>query len=205
MAKSFDDSDGVWRTINGRKVFIREGQSPMDAFIRQTGIKKTHNTSEKTEETRGDRLASAYKNITEEQRQKIKDEADDWDGNLRDDEKHFEKIGNEEQKAFFEKEETSANDFYQKLDKMKSNLEELKKDPQKHFERVLGEKISKEEAEKRAGYHINMYQKSINEWEDGTKPLIARRLRMVKAYEKYLKEHPDSNMKFNEFKDMYKQ
>lgn len=32
--------DGRWVTINGQHIFIKDGQSPMDAFIRQTGGKK---------------------------------------------------------------------------------------------------------------------------------------------------------------------
>ena len=28
-------NDGRWITINGNHVFIKDGQSPMDAFIRQ--------------------------------------------------------------------------------------------------------------------------------------------------------------------------
>ena len=37
----FDDSDGVWRTINGRKVFIREGQSLASAMRESGKFKKT--------------------------------------------------------------------------------------------------------------------------------------------------------------------
>ena len=32
--------DGVWRTINGAKVFIKNGQSVMDAFVRQKAYKQ---------------------------------------------------------------------------------------------------------------------------------------------------------------------
>lgn len=32
--------NGVWRTIHGAKVFIRNGETPMDAFIRQQGKRK---------------------------------------------------------------------------------------------------------------------------------------------------------------------
>lgn len=31
------EEDGMWVTINGAHVFIKEGQSPMDAFIKQKG------------------------------------------------------------------------------------------------------------------------------------------------------------------------
>ena len=37
--------DGRWITINGAHVFVKDGQSPMDAFIRQKGgIQKTPET-----------------------------------------------------------------------------------------------------------------------------------------------------------------
>ena len=32
MAKTYDDEEGVWRTIGGRRVFIRTGQSLADAM-----------------------------------------------------------------------------------------------------------------------------------------------------------------------------
>lgn len=34
------NDDGKWVTINGTHVFIENGQSPMDAFIRQKGKNK---------------------------------------------------------------------------------------------------------------------------------------------------------------------
>lgn len=33
--------DGRWVTINGAHVFVKDGQSPMDAFIRQKTISKS--------------------------------------------------------------------------------------------------------------------------------------------------------------------
>ena len=41
MAKNFDDSDGVWRTIGGRKVFIREGQS-LSSAMKESGKFKSN-------------------------------------------------------------------------------------------------------------------------------------------------------------------
>lgn len=43
-------NNGRWVTMNGRHVFIKDGQSPMDAFIRQSNKKMTE--EEKTEEGR---------------------------------------------------------------------------------------------------------------------------------------------------------
>ena len=54
MAKlSFDDGDGVWRTIGGRRVFIREGQSLSDAMKKSgkfKNAKKKDNTFEMNDE-----------------------------------------------------------------------------------------------------------------------------------------------------------
>lgn len=41
-SKNFDDSDGVWRTIGGRKVFIRKGQSLSDAMKESGKFKKSN-------------------------------------------------------------------------------------------------------------------------------------------------------------------
>lgn len=48
MAKKydFDDSDGVWRTIGGRRVFIKDGQSLSDAMKESGKFKKKKNLSE---------------------------------------------------------------------------------------------------------------------------------------------------------------
>ena len=51
MAKTnYDDSDGVWRTINGRKVFIREGQSLASAMRESGKFKKTFRKLDKRNE-----------------------------------------------------------------------------------------------------------------------------------------------------------
>lgn len=46
MAKKYDESEGVWRTIGGRRVFIREGQSLEDA-MRESGKFKSAKKKEK--------------------------------------------------------------------------------------------------------------------------------------------------------------
>lgn len=54
--------DGVWRTINGARVFIRNGETPMDAFIRQKSKKKKtiYEDNENEESTIG--TYEVYKN-----------------------------------------------------------------------------------------------------------------------------------------------
>lgn len=46
MANKYDDADGVWRTIGGRRVFIRTGQSLSDA-MKESGKFKKKNDKEK--------------------------------------------------------------------------------------------------------------------------------------------------------------
>jgi len=58
MAK-YDEDDGVWRTINGQHIFIKEGQSPMDAFIKQTG-----KNNRKKEDKADEKISSEEQQIT---------------------------------------------------------------------------------------------------------------------------------------------
>lgn len=50
MAKIFDDSDGVWRTIGGRRVFIRTGQSLASAMIESGKFKNLRSDYRKAKE-----------------------------------------------------------------------------------------------------------------------------------------------------------
>lgn len=47
MTKKFNEDDGVWRTISGRRVFIKEGQSLSDA-MKESGKFKTQSKKGKT-------------------------------------------------------------------------------------------------------------------------------------------------------------
>lgn len=44
MAKNYDDNDGVWRTIGGRRVFIKNGQSLSEAMIASGKFKNLRST-----------------------------------------------------------------------------------------------------------------------------------------------------------------
>lgn len=43
------NEDGVWRTINGARVFIKNGETPMDAFIRQQSKSKSEKQKKQKE------------------------------------------------------------------------------------------------------------------------------------------------------------
>ena len=50
MAQKFDDSEGVWRTIGGRRVFIKTGQSLADAMIESGKFKNIRSEYRKAKE-----------------------------------------------------------------------------------------------------------------------------------------------------------
>lgn len=49
-SKNYDDSDGVWRTIGGRRVFIRKGQSLSEAMIESGKFKNLRSDYKKAKE-----------------------------------------------------------------------------------------------------------------------------------------------------------
>lgn len=50
MAKNYNDDDGVWRTIGGRRVFIRNGQDLAEAMKESGKFKSAKKTSKETNE-----------------------------------------------------------------------------------------------------------------------------------------------------------
>lgn len=50
--EKFDEKDGVWRTIGGRRIFIRDGESISDAMKRSNRYPSAENKREKAEEVR---------------------------------------------------------------------------------------------------------------------------------------------------------
>lgn len=65
MAKTYDDEEGVWRTIGGRRVFIRSGQSLADAMIEsgkfKTGLRSNYRKAKQEDEEK--KKAEQVKNI----------------------------------------------------------------------------------------------------------------------------------------------
>ena len=50
MAKDFDKEDGVWRTVGGRRIFIRTGQSLAEAMVQSGKFKSLRSTYKKEKE-----------------------------------------------------------------------------------------------------------------------------------------------------------
>ena len=57
------DGDGRWVTINGTHIFIKEGQNPMDAFIRQKNNKKEKRINDHILKYNGYYIMSAKPNV----------------------------------------------------------------------------------------------------------------------------------------------
>lgn len=132
MAKfNFDDSDGVWRTIGGRRVFIRNGQSISDAMKKSGKFKSAKKKNEYTKEELKEKYGTDDTDIInagkeQEERVSIKES---------DEKNPIEKMANDRIK---EKENTLAND--------KAMLEAMKR---KEIDDVNGWK--KEDFENRIG------------------------------------------------------
>ena len=78
--KKFDEDDGVWRTIGGRRIFIENGQSLSDAMKKSGKFKRTeinkdkYNEKEtKTEETKKGKKSDSYAETPEEFEERMKD------------------------------------------------------------------------------------------------------------------------------------
>ena len=74
MKKIFNENEGVWRTISGRRVFIREGQSLSDA-MKESGKFKTQFKKEKTNKyiEKNKKLEEMKKTVNEQYEKDIMD------------------------------------------------------------------------------------------------------------------------------------
>jgi len=103
MANKYDDADGVWRTIGGRRVFIRNGQSLSEAMIESGKFKNLRSDYKKAKEEE-----DKSKNITASEIDELKEYAKKLDIDKldkkamelyeKDDEKGFEKFSDDELK-----------------------------------------------------------------------------------------------------------
>jgi len=64
--------DGVWRTVGGRRIFIKEGQD-LSSAMKESG--KFKNKKKKSEE---DKMKEKYMKISEEDRVKAYEEGKNW-------------------------------------------------------------------------------------------------------------------------------
>ena len=82
MAKDYDDVNGVWRTIGGRRVFIKDGQSLAEAMVQSGKFKNLRSTYKKEKEkeldhTKKETDKEPYAKTKEEKEISAKDLADE--------------------------------------------------------------------------------------------------------------------------------
>lgn len=71
MAKEkFDEEDGVWRTVGGRRIFIREGQSLSEAMKASGKFNSAKKRNEKYETVKKDELLEKEKDLQEDEVEK---------------------------------------------------------------------------------------------------------------------------------------
>ena len=70
MAKKYDEKDGVWRTIRGRKVFIREGQTAAEAIAEQKKKQEERPAAKKLAKQKRENKESIEKKKNNEQIEK---------------------------------------------------------------------------------------------------------------------------------------
>lgn len=229
MAKTnFDDSDGVWRTINGRKIFIREGQSLASAMRESGKFTKSGKNNIKEE-----------KNISDVKKDDKQNENKETSNNNVED---LIRMGNGSYaiKRKGEKLEDTVNAYNERQKEYRKNLESevwsnlrdprRLKDPDlvdtyiemnergefndpdntyavkdkytRNMKNMAGEPLYGPDriAKKMAEGKI----KTITE-EDKQEAVNEMNTKIrQEAYRKYMQEHPNSKMSFAEFKDMYK-
>lgn len=137
MAKlNFDDSDGVWRTIGGRRVFIREGQSLSDA-MKKSGKFKSAKKKEKEEE-------NVKEQIKEDKKQDLNIDPYEHAENIKEPKNEFDKLAKEYKNTHDEmtKYNTERKHLYQGFDEEKAKDHLSEKDYKRYKE--LTEKYENE-------------------------------------------------------------
>ena len=79
---NYNDLGGVWRTIGGRRVFIKDGQSLSDAMKESGKFKRTNNDVKKSElDKKAEKVVENMANNKETEKEKadsIRKEYDEW-------------------------------------------------------------------------------------------------------------------------------
>ena len=211
MAK--DDIGGVWRTIGGRRVFIKNGQDLASAMIESGKFKNLRNTyrkqKEKDKENKNEAKSDQDKAIREKAGSKY------YEGTKR---SGFGWANDDNIPVYQNKIDYSGDFTHANLSKVSND--DLVKIANKQNElyneatsRQVGDRrtyngrtaqIFKDTDTLRYGNGLDVVSKEMEQ--RGLKPdnQITNTLR-EKAYKKYLKEHPGSKMTFEDFKDMKKQ
>lgn len=148
MAKDYDKEDGVWRTIGGRKVFIRKGQNLADAMIESGKFKGQKNKPG---------MRESYRKEKEKDIQEQKDLA----------KKFQESETDKDYYAFLNKVEDNGEKYDKTLEeriKEKQRNDEIDKQRGTEPLREQYRQEGQEDLERKQGWlnYRNRYQESIN-------------------------------------------
>ncbi len=173
MAKD-DFTNGVWRTVGGRRIFIRDGQSLSDA-MKSSGKFKTHKQETEDKLKKGkEGLAKSYDD------QELKDEIDHYNNMIKEMERRL-SSRYEISDAERDKLEDRAANYESRRDELKSELESRKsgkgeKDSSKDHlsqEEWEGRKRAKAELDRDTEYAKKQYE------ENGDKKLYDQRMETI--------------------------
>jgi len=217
MAKNYDDIGGVWRTIGGRRVFIKTGQNLSDA-MKESGKFKL---SKKQKEAGNKLNKNAENGIREDFRQVLsgkqiyggepkelaKELSNEWGIDL----KRTEEILNEETKKYLNEknmpegakfskmlEESGVRTFADDIKENETGYETYLRDTQG----TTNEKLINVGREKENRIDYQKYKdeviRNINKkrMEKGTTNLNQA---YKKAFEEYKKQHPNSKLSLKDF------
>ena len=214
-SKKYDEEDGVWRTIGGKRIFIQKGESLSDAMKKSgkfpTQKKKEFKNNETKEETKVDIEKEYKQRISTARTQKELEEADKYY-----EEKTGINPGNElERKMKQDREEYEYGSSKEKFNDLVDAVNEINKKNINNLE------ISDKEKEKLYDENdkkIEKYKKNIS---DGDTKYIKEHIEkrelkylLIKnpyaddnfvyeeTYKIYKKKHPESEMNFERFKTM---
>lgn len=232
----YNDTDGVWRTVGGRRIFIKNGQDLASA-MKESGKFKKSKTEVKDEQKkfgeqkeweknnkqyfRGDegkpvseRTGEPYKetshnNIRERDvkdlLKELNDEGSDFtfgdaiikDGKIETDVGVF----MPDERGYVTKDLSipiDKNETYASLENKLRDWQSRHNSPDSFYDKDF-------KSDKKGNEISSKTYKSLDEAKDKYKSSSINDNIRRKAYQKYLKEHPNSKMKFEEFKDMRKQ
>lgn len=180
MVKKYDDVGGIWRTIGGRRVFIKTGQSLEDA-MKESGKFKTK-----------DRPTSDVDKINEKNN-KITERIEKG-------QKTFDPVEFEKWRQEYDPDFTMSDDSAR-------NIYELKGQPKAMSSRTFADDIKERDDERIAkqifkfyGYDkMDDYTKSERRLDDGKEIHDVFRQMDYKEMKAFAQEHPDSIKKMQEY------
>jgi len=205
MAKDFDDSDGVWRTIAGRKVFIREGQS-LSSAMKQSGKFKSKkqklSNNDEDKEIKG-RIEELQREIdsgrnSKEKTERLKEELQQYKDSYELDEKYS------------NTKEKNLNDLKKERDAKFKEIVDANTERQDIYEHAMSDEAYKDlygkEREKNAKTELNekdykRFEELTNKYHEGRKELRKIDEKIAEYRSKHPKESEEADRKAKAIRD----